>query len=53
MTDPHGPGTSTERVVRGGSWFDAARQVRSANRGTEKPELQVNVIGFRCARALS
>ncbi|MCP4407941.1 MAG: SUMF1/EgtB/PvdO family nonheme iron enzyme, partial [Gammaproteobacteria bacterium] len=38
------------RVVRGGSWNDIARDVRSASRLALVPGIRFNDLGFRCAR---
>nr|VFJ98629.1 MAG: Formylglycine-generating enzyme, required for sulfatase activity, contains SUMF1/FGE domain [Candidatus Kentron sp. LFY] len=38
------------RVVRGGSWRNVARVVRSAVRDRNKPGEHSNNLGFRCAR---
>lgn len=46
---PRGPGTGTERVVRGGSWSNGEELIRSANRSSAKPESRVNILGFRLA----
>ncbi|MEM7045671.1 MAG: SUMF1/EgtB/PvdO family nonheme iron enzyme, partial [Pseudomonadota bacterium] len=43
--DPPG----THRLVRGGSWNDPARDVRSAYRNAYGPGNRVGVLGFRCA----
>jgi formylglycine-generating enzyme required for sulfatase activity len=48
-TDPTGPTSGTERVPRGGSWFNDAPFCRSATRGTKPPDLRTNFIGFRVA----
>ncbi|MCW5699447.1 MAG: SUMF1/EgtB/PvdO family nonheme iron enzyme [Rhodospirillales bacterium] len=40
------------RVMRGGSWGDVARIVRSASRSKFDPVSRSNVIGFRVARTL-
>jgi formylglycine-generating enzyme required for sulfatase activity len=37
-------------VVRGGSWFDFARLVRSAYRGAYEPVNRNGYLGFRCLR---
>ena len=43
--------TDTRRVVRGGSWFHAARLLRVANRSGNTPTRSGNdSIGFRCVR---
>ena len=46
-TDPHGPSEGVFKVIRGGSWENAATMCRSANRGSKAvPELGPN-LGFR------
>ncbi len=47
--DPTGATEGTYRVVRGGSWFDLVRFVRSAYRTDDTPGLRGGSIGFRCA----
>jgi formylglycine-generating enzyme required for sulfatase activity len=39
------------RVVRGGSWNNNARNVRSAYRNRNEPGNRDNNLGFRCAGA--
>ena len=41
------------RVIRGGSWHDVARLVRSACRNVHDPAARDNGVGFRCARVQS
>jgi len=41
---------ATERVLRGGSWYSLARNVRSARRFASVPGDRDDVVGFRCAR---
>ena len=58
ITDPVGAsfvGASFRigRVLRGGSWFIAARFCRSAQRAAEKPHYRRSDIGFRVALAPS
>ena len=41
---------AANRVVRGGSWNDNARNVRAAYRNHNDPTDRNDNIGFRCAR---
>ena len=46
VVDPVGPlEAGADRVIRGGSWLDAAQYVRAANRDGDRP----GDLGFRCA----
>jgi formylglycine-generating enzyme required for sulfatase activity len=45
--NPLGPDESDTRVVRGGSWFDAADECRPAARRHHLPDLRCSTIGFR------
>lgn len=47
LTDPNGPSTGRYRVLRGGSWFSAARHCRSASRYWLAPDGKENIVGFR------
>ena len=54
-TDPRGPTTGAERVLRGGSWRSPAGRCRSAARDSEPPGLTdvcfgYEAYGFRCVR---
>ena len=40
-----------ERVLRGGSWNNNTRNVRTANRNRNKPDNRNDNNGFRCAVA--
>jgi formylglycine-generating enzyme required for sulfatase activity len=53
VSDPTGPTSGTNRVLRGGSWFDSsasASYVRAAFRVVFTPTIRSNGVGFRCAR---
>ena len=49
IADPVGPSVGS-RVLRGGSWFRHARDVRCAFRGQSSPEVRDNRLGFRRVR---
>lgn len=46
-TDPQGPGTGHNRVLRGGSWFVDGSLLRSAYRVSNAPDTRNDVNGFR------
>lgn len=52
LVDPIGPATGSERIVRGGSFLDAADQVRVASRTGVDPSETSYRIGFRLVRFL-
>ncbi len=45
--NPTGPNTGSNRVIRGGSWDEIARNCRSAIRGNGDPTFSYTSIGFR------
>lgn len=54
-SNPPGPSTGSEKGVRGGSWFNRPRYMRSANRHRRAPDYAgadhgFYHYGFRCAR---
>jgi len=49
QTDPLGPETGADRVLRGGSWLYHGRYVRSAHRGRLEPDGRGSNFGFRLA----
>ena len=52
VTDPTGPLTGMGRVVRGGSWADAAASSRAANRFVFGPTNRHPSLGLRLARSV-
>ena len=50
--NPEGPYTGVNRVIRGGSWRQFSRGVRSAYRGRNGPYGSYFNIGFRCASSI-
>lgn len=49
--EPRGPPTGSNRVIRGGSWFNPARNCRSATRNGNFPSYRMGIVGFRVALA--
>jgi formylglycine-generating enzyme required for sulfatase activity len=50
QVDPVGPVSSSNRVLRGGSWSNDANYVRSSYRFSGTPEFTDDYVGFRVAR---
>ena len=50
VTDPSGPLSGSDRVIRGGSWASNARYCRSAYRNGFSPGLRYINLGFRLLR---
>ncbi len=50
--NPTGAAVGKYRVVRGGSWFSRAADLRLTMRGLIPPQASFNYVGFRCARSL-
>jgi formylglycine-generating enzyme required for sulfatase activity len=48
--NPKGPPTGRQRVIRGGSWFDPPRSVRTGARNKDVSTYRDDSIGFRCAQ---
>lgn len=48
-TDPEGPASGAERVLRGGSWCFSGRDLRCAGRYGSVPDFRNDFIGFRLA----
>ena len=51
VQDPAGPASGSARVVRGGSWGDNARSLRSAVRFRGVPGYRYSPLGFRLVRS--
>jgi formylglycine-generating enzyme required for sulfatase activity len=51
-TDPEGPASGSDRVFRGGSWCDAARNCRAAYRLDLTPIFRCVSLGFRLALSI-
>lgn len=50
VRNPKGPSSGQYRVLRGGSWFNGPRTVRSALRTRNTPAYRHAPLGFRCAQ---
>ena len=50
VSDPRGPDSGTNRVLRGGSWGDSPWNLRSAVRINSYPGYRYGYVGFRVAR---
>ena len=50
-SNPTGPPSAENRVVRGGSWYYRPTGVRTASRGRFAPDVVYVTNGFRCARS--
>ncbi|MGB3977223.1 MAG: SUMF1/EgtB/PvdO family nonheme iron enzyme [bacterium] len=53
VSDYDGPGSGSDRVLRGGSWDDDARCCRSAFRYMDSPSYASSFLGFRLVRTVS
>jgi formylglycine-generating enzyme required for sulfatase activity len=51
QTNPSGPSSGTEKVLRGGSWGNPLANIRSASRYRMLPQNKSYFAGFRCVRA--
>jgi formylglycine-generating enzyme required for sulfatase activity/DNA-binding CsgD family transcriptional regulator len=50
QSNPTGPDSGQERIMRGGSWGDDIGHIRAAIRSHVPPDYWTDYIGFRCAR---
>ena len=51
VTDPVGPASGSNKVIRGGSWVNPAARLRCASRFQMQPFVRYADLGFRCAAA--
>lgn len=47
--NPKGPASGTDKVLRGGGWYDAPERLTSTKRMHAPPEHRDDSVGFRCA----
>jgi formylglycine-generating enzyme required for sulfatase activity len=47
VTDPTGPSSGSQRVLRGGSWYNGARDCRATVRRFFTPDISGSNLGFR------
>ena len=47
QTNPSGPSSGSNRVNRGGSWYNSARSCRSSNRNYYTPASRISNLGLR------
>ena len=52
-SNPEGPEMVRWRVMRGGSWYDYAQDMRSTNRQRSFPGQRGTITGFRCSSSLT
>jgi formylglycine-generating enzyme required for sulfatase activity len=50
LVNPTGPFSGSQRVTRGGAWYNGGALLRGANRGAQDPTIANSYTGFRCAR---
>jgi len=51
QTNPTGPESGLDKIMRGGSWGDDFTHIRSDVRSPINPDNWLDFIGFRCARS--
>ena len=49
-SNPRGPESGAERVIRGGSWANSGEYLQATNRDREPPNFQSATIGIRCVQ---
>jgi formylglycine-generating enzyme required for sulfatase activity len=48
--NPTGPSAGEYRVIRGGSWNNSQKNVRTAHRDYSMPQYMNHLLGFRCVK---
>lgn len=51
VNNPEGPMSGSRRVIRGGSWYNDPRNVRTSIRGSDEPDHRSINLGFRPANS--
>ena len=51
-TDPLGPASGAQKVLRGGAWGDTAEENRATSRDSNGPTIPLSRVGFRLVRTL-
>ena len=49
LSNPLGPSTGTEKIIKGCSWFFHPTYCRGAARHSVDPDTRIDFLGFRCA----
>jgi formylglycine-generating enzyme len=49
VSNPKGPSSGEEKVVRGGAWHSPSHYLRAADRVAKVPEYKYSDVGIRCA----
>ena len=52
LKNPRGPKTGFQKILRGGSWYNADYYVDTGMRFKLDPQVKLNSVGFRCVRAV-
>ena len=50
QTDPVGAASDSDRMIRGGGWYDGAQYLRSGFRNSRDPGFRYDFVGFRLVR---
>ncbi len=53
VSNPLGPTSGSERVLKSCSWFFHPAYCRAATRGSASPGIRMDYLGFRCAKSMN